>query len=72
MPCLNRISHSRIAQHKGGNSTHPIVQCKAKSDISVQIEISQLETRLGLSCILNESCLFPPQNEHDCPHYRAS
>lgn len=68
MACSNRVTYYEDIPSIGGQRTRvEIVKCSVKiSNFDEKVAICQVETQLGLSSMLNDSCLFSAENEHEC------
>lgn len=69
MTCIHRVPTSAVATGiGGGRTTIASVKCAIKqSSPDAKIELCQIDLDLGLSSMLNDSCLFNSSNEHLCP-----
>lgn len=68
MACSNRVISYENIPSIGGQSTRvEIVKCRVKqSNLGEKVAMCQVESQLGLSSMLNDSCLFSAENEHKC------
>lgn len=73
MACINRRTKVLTVRGIGGNARRELVSCQLKStDRVIEVEISTLETKLGLSSMLGPQCVFDAEDESECPYFRAA
>lgn len=68
MACSNRVIRYESIRGIGGQGTTvESVKCRIKqSSFDEKIAMCQFEAQLGLSSMVNDSCLFSTKNEHQC------
>lgn len=72
MPCANRYSQVLKTQTLSGPVHTPRAMCRAKEgDRGVELEICEVEAKLGLSSFRGKHCAFTDGNEAQCPHFRS-